>query len=258
MTPSVSPKAVLFDVGGVLLQFRPRKNGLEEFVPVLLEHLHSQGVSSLPSDRVELDLRSGVQAYHAWKFAQSRRANPRELPQAEFWGDFVAADWPAAARAYLKSHALELSADLERALSSISSMPGAGETVRAVRAAGIRTGVVSNTICSVWTRRTLESTGIADYLECQVYSDEAGFRKPSPMIFQPALLALDVRAEEVWYVGDKLDRDTQAARRAGIGKMILMPSEDSGESPPVFAAPDVVIRSLPELLAHLPGALQRS
>jgi FMN phosphatase YigB (HAD superfamily) len=57
-----------------------------------------------------------------------------------------------------------------------------------------------------------------------VVSEDVGWRKPSPEIFQVALKRLQVRAEEVVYVGDSPIEDVKGAKEAGL-RTIFVPSQ---------------------------------
>ncbi|WP_311734522.1 HAD family hydrolase [Actinoalloteichus hymeniacidonis] len=83
----------------------------------------------------------------------------------------------------------------------------------------------------------------------QVYSDEVGIRKPNPRIIELAATALGVTADRCWYVGDTLDRDVVAGRRAEVAAVVVTRSHHT-DAPPfgVAAEPDAVFDT-PEGLA---------
>jgi putative hydrolase of the HAD superfamily len=93
--------------------------------------------------------------------------------------------------------------------------PGAREALAALRAAKIPVGVVSNTLFSAraW-RHGLERHGLA--VDFVVSSADVGARKPDPRIFRAALDLLHVPAEDVWFVGDTLDKDVRGAAAVGM------------------------------------------
>ncbi len=82
---------------------------------------------------------------------------------------------------------------------------------------GIRSGVISN----------ISFTGKAltdrinrllpkNYFEMILASSEYVFRKPNPRIFQLALTKADLKAEDVWYVGDNYKCDVLGSKEAGM------------------------------------------
>ena len=55
-------------------------------------------------------------------------------------------------------------------------------------------------------------------------SEEAGWRKPSILIFQDALNRLQVGAHEAIYIGDSPIEDTKGAKQTGL-KTVFVPSQ---------------------------------
>lgn len=92
-------------------------------------------------------------------------------------------------------------------------------TLAALRAAGLRLAIVSNTPwgspAALW-REEVARLGLADLVDATVFCDEAGWRKPALPIFQLALARLGVGAGECLFVGDNLVWDVAGARAAGI------------------------------------------
>ncbi|WP_438455022.1 HAD family hydrolase, partial [Staphylococcus epidermidis] len=87
----------------------------------------------------------------------------------------------------------------------------------------------------------LAELGLAEAFGVQIYSDEAGIRKPHPQMLCRAAEALGADLAESWYVGDTLDRDVVAGRRAGVGAVILTRSQHTDEPPfPVESQPEAV------------------
>ncbi|MBB6729942.1 HAD family hydrolase [Cohnella zeiphila] len=76
-------------------------------------------------------------------------------------------------------------------------------------------GIVSNGIGEA-QRRRLKAGRIEDRFRSVVVSDEVGLRKPDAAIFERALAELEVKREEVLFVGDSLAFDYEGAIRAGI------------------------------------------
>ena len=103
-------------------------------------------------------------------------------------------------------------------------LPGALETLAALRAAGLRLALVSNTGFSPgWTMRELVAElDLARHFTAQVYSDEAGAWKPGPGIFDEAVFALGVPASETLFVGDTPEADVLGAQQFGLGMTALV------------------------------------
>ena len=99
--------------------------------------------------------------------------------------------------------------------------PTATAALRRVKAAGLVTGVISNSNGSV--QRILEDTGLARHLDFVIDSSRVGVEKPDPRIFQLALERARVPADAAVYVGDLYSIDVLWARRAGLDAVLLDP-----------------------------------
>jgi len=99
-----------------------------------------------------------------------------------------------------------------------SVLASAQALLDALRARGLKTGVVANS----WPdpARVLladaERFGLADRLDVLVLSEAAGARKPAPEIFLRACADLGVEAPAVMFVGDGLESDVQGAANVGM------------------------------------------
>lgn len=69
----------------------------------------------------------------------------------------------------------------------------------------------------------LARLGLADLFETITDSGRVGHQKPSPIIFQAALQALNVPAEESVYVGDVYSIDYTGARAIGMQAILIDP-----------------------------------
>lgn len=98
-------------------------------------------------------------------------------------------------------------------LQGLQLFPETLEVLDWCRAQGLRMGVISDTSPSL--PLTLEAAGIGDYFDCAVCSDLVGAMKPEPAIYQAALDALGVKAEESVYVDD-YDVEADGARAMGF------------------------------------------
>ena len=110
-----------------------------------------------------------------------------------------------------------------------------------------RMGIISDTGVTPGSiiRDHLEGHEVLHYFKSMVFSDEVGYCKPDPKVFEKALNELEVRPEEAVHVGDLLRTDVAGAKGVGM-KAVLV--DDSGEHPHGECSPDFVIKRLPELL----------
>lgn len=82
---------------------------------------------------------------------------------------------------------------------------------------GIRTGVISNiSFCGQAVIDRINEVIPTNHFEFIIATSEYMYRKPNKRIFDLALEKADLRAEEVWYVGDQYECDVVGARNAGI------------------------------------------
>lgn len=119
------------------------------------------------------------------------------------------------------------------------------ETLQRLRAAGVTLGLISN------GHRDLESFqshfDIEGLITVTVSSLEHGYMKPHPSIFQAALDAAGVPAEDAVMVGDSYPHDVAGAEHVGMRGVLL--ARDGRPVPPAVTA--TVIRSLRDLPAIL-------
>ena len=118
----------------------------------------------------------------------------------------------------MPEHALEAAAlaYLEAWAPHIEHAADAAETLEALRAAGIRIAMLSNTH---WPRdfheRFLARDGLAELIDARVYTSELAYMKPHPSAFAAALGAVGVRdPSRAVFVGDRPWDDIFGARRA--------------------------------------------
>jgi len=110
---------------------------------------------------------------------------------------------------------------------------------------GHRLGVVSNFDYTPTARGILEREGIVHLFDTVVVSDEVGWRKPQPVIFETALGRLGVNAGEALFVGDRADIDVTGAQ--GVGMDAAWINRDAAELPEGIQPPEFEIRDLGEL-----------
>lgn len=227
----IRPKALLLDFGGVLVDTVERPAWAAELALEVHALLAGAGFDGLTADDVETDIRAGARADSYWKDSTSRQFAPEEMTHRRFWAEFVATDWPEQARALVTIEATPLCRRMGELRRDRELRPGTERLLTACRERGVRAAVVSNALCGAVHRDYLAATGLDRLLAAQVYSDEAGVRKPNPEMIWIACRALGMDPADVWYVGDNYDRDVLCGARAGAGATVLMVSGSTGEVP---------------------------
>lgn len=79
----------------------------------------------------------------------------------------------------------------------------------------IKIGICTDLTAHIQHRK-LRKLEIEKYIDCIVTSEEAGFEKPNPIMFELCLKKLGVKPEETFYVGDCFEKDIIGASKAGI------------------------------------------
>ena len=119
-----------------------------------------------------------------------------------------------------------------------------------LRAAGIKVGVLSNTI---WPRAfhegIFERDGVLHLIDGDVYTSEIPWTKPSPKAFAAALDAVGAAdPARCVYVGDRLYDDIWGARNAGLRAIHIplstIPADQVGHTE---GEPDAVVHRLAEI-----------
>jgi putative hydrolase of the HAD superfamily len=102
---------------------------------------------------------------------------------------------------------------------------GAQEVLSIVKKRGFRTGLISNTgrTPGYALREILKELELAPSLDAMVFSDEHGFCKPRPSIFEQLRGLLDVDYNEMLFVGDNLFVDILGAKRCGMRAVHFVP-----------------------------------
>lgn len=87
-----------------------------------------------------------------------------------------------------------------------------------------KVGLISNFTYAPVIYKSLRKLGIDTLFNAVVVSEENGWRKPSPKIFQDALNRLGVQANEAVYIGDSPLEDIKGAKETGL-KTVFVESQ---------------------------------
>jgi putative hydrolase of the HAD superfamily len=94
------------------------------------------------------------------------------------------------------------------------AVPGALELLNKLKEK-VKIGIVTNNLLKEQLGK-IKIIGITSFIDEIVVSEEAGYIKPSPEIFQIALYKLGCKADECVMIGDSWETDIVGARNAGI------------------------------------------
>ncbi|MET3901044.1 putative hydrolase of the HAD superfamily [Devosia sp. UYZn731] len=215
-------KAVLFDLDETLLV---RKAAIRAFI----EDQYKRHVAILDS--------VGADRYVTRFLAvEDEGRNPKVLAYPQVAAELgltpaVAADLLADYQAIYPSYAV-LSA-------------GARETLVALRAKGLKIGIITNGNALVQNSK-IDATGLRPLLDIVLVSEAEGLRKPDPAIFELALQRLGITAAEAIFVGDNPAADVDGARNAGL---LAVWYHSTTDWPADLAPPAHTITSLSEVVA---------
>lgn len=125
--------------------------------------------------------------------------------------------------------------------------PDVERLFRALRARGLRIGVLSNTLWSRdYHRGIFERDGVLHLIDGDVYSSEIVHTKPHPEIFRAAAQSVGVSVDSCVYVGDRAFEDVHGGHLAGM-RTILIPHSDIPADQLVTLAPGL---DTPDAVAH--------
>jgi putative hydrolase of the HAD superfamily len=132
--------------------------------------------------------------------------------------------------------------------------PEVGPLFEALRAGGVKVGVLSNTIWPrAWHEGFFRRDGVDHLIDGDVYTSEVPWTKPSPHAFRAAMDAVGVTdPSRCVYVGDRLFDDVWGAQNAGMRAIhvphSVIPPTQIGHSE---GTPDAVVHRLAEIATVL-------
>jgi putative hydrolase of the HAD superfamily len=228
----VGLRAVSFDVTGTLLGL-PRLG--EIYAEAFRRHGHAVDEARMgevvPAVWQELSIRT--------KLGEDRFSSHPDGAKG-FWRELVAR---VAAHLELEPPTPFLAAELFERFAQADAwevFADAAAVLPALRAAGLRLGVVSNFDARL--PRLLAACGLAESFDAVVYSEEVGVEKPHPAIFEELLERLGHPAGDVLHVGDSRRDDVEGARAVGMEALWLTRGSRRGD-----------LRSLAELVERMTG-----
>ena len=236
-------QAVFFDMGGTIETFRStRELGLKATFDIQ-RRLHQAGINlkSSTEDLYEI-ISSGLKKYKDWSIETLE-----ELPSQRVWRDFVFSEY-----SFEMDQLANVSEDLmfmvETRFFDRRMRPEMPVVLEAIKQMGLKIGLISNVNSRGQVPANLKEYGIFDFFQPIVLSSEYGCRKPDPAIFHHAARLADVPTSQCMYVGDRIVRDIEGARRAGFGLAIQIRHDFEHGENDHGSTPDALIKDMTELL----------
>jgi putative hydrolase of the HAD superfamily len=238
-------RAVAFDVNGTLVRILT-EDGMDQIFRSAAHFLTYQGIGL---HRYE------VRDLYFQIMKEQQRASSQRYPEFDAVGiwrsiieghqtDFTRA-LPAGKLEQMPLFLAEMSRGISRRV--LSLYPYVREVLDALRER-YRLALVTDAQ-SAYTRGELHKVGLIDYFDPIIVSGDHGYRKPDRRLFQCALDAMGVAAENALYVGNDMYRDIFGAREVGM-KTVMFDS-DQGTKVHLDCVPDYTITDFRDLVKIL-------
>jgi putative hydrolase of the HAD superfamily len=201
----VSLRAVLFDLDDTLLEYSAH---------VAAHWAAACGVAAT-ADVDPVALAAAVEDRRAWFWSDEVRHRTHRTDMLDAWTRIAAAalvqiDRPDDALA------ARIAADFaSRRRAAMVLYPDARACLAAVRAAGLRLGLVTNGDARLQREKTARFD-LAACFDAIVVEGEFGCGKPDPRVYRHVLERLDVAPGAAMMIGDHLGWDVEGAQRVGI------------------------------------------
>jgi len=236
-------QAVIFDMGGTIETFGYTRDLRLEATAVIQQRLVHAGIDLHLSNEQLFDvISSGLERYKHWSLQSME-----ELPSQRVWSEYILSNRDVD-KEKIAEIAEELMLLIETRFYRRAMRPEMPEVLQALKQMGLKIGLISNVNSRGQVPTNLKEYGIIDYFHPIVLSSEYGRRKPDPSIFHHAARLINAPTSQCVYVGDRVVRDIDGARRAGFGLAIqIRHNFEHGENDKGYT-PDAVIDNMTELL----------
>ena len=208
-------KAVFFDFYHTLVTYEPPQEELEA------EALKELGVSVSPEV-----LRRPIVAADEFIYNEIARRQLSNRSQEEKMALYIKYQETVLREAGIKYDqklVLGLLGKMQQTKMNLALFDDVAPALTDLKSRGIILGIISNVEQDM--TETLTRLGLPSWLEIVVTSQDAGFNKPRPEIFQEALRQASVPPLEAIYIGDQYQVDVIGANGAGM-KGILIDRND--------------------------------
>jgi putative hydrolase of the HAD superfamily len=197
-------KAVLFDLGGTLIQTSEIPQIFKSILRIYgVEVDRDKILAAHEANQEELNVEEGLveQGYSFW-----RKYNLRLL-----------------SRLGINNNAEFLAAKIDELwwdYADLQFYTDAKETLTQLKSKQIKLGIVTNAVKKDYDQ-ILQKLGAELYFDVVVGIDSCNKAKPNKEIFLYALKRLQLRPAEALFVGDSVERDYEGAKRTGMKPLLI-------------------------------------
>jgi len=236
------PRAVVFDLGGTLVQWADWEGGAATKWGLAHDALAGYEGMSASRDDFVAAMRAAEKAHWERVDRDHWSGPPMSVVSDGFRRLGVAADGPALLAA-LDGYA--------RAVAGWCTVfADTRDTLATLRERGYRLGLLSNTWWAAeWHNADLAAHGLGVLLDELVYTSDLECSKPHPSVFREIASRLGIPPQSCVMIGDRQIDDVSGAR--AVGMRGVWRRNDSG-----FPTSDVVPDAIVETLAELPDLLR--
>jgi len=135
--------------------------------------------------------------------------------------------------------------------------PRTSDTLETLRGLGLKLGILSNTfVPAVCLDRHLTQLGLLEFFPIRIYSYQYQFRKPNLKIFNLAAERIGERAQDILYVGDRIEYDIRPALKVGMHVALIPAYTNTGKPVPSGTRTIEHLAELPLLVSRIQGELK--
>ncbi len=137
-------------------------------------------------------------------------------------------------------------------IENIRIYDGVFDFIKECRKKGVKLVLVTDLTADVQMKK-IAMLGLDNYIDAVVTSEEARLEKPLMPIFWLALKKIRIAAQDVWVIGDSIEKDIAGGNSIGA-TTILFDKEGSGNlSRDESNKPMFIVKSFPEIIDLLNG-----
>jgi HAD superfamily hydrolase (TIGR01509 family)/HAD superfamily hydrolase (TIGR01549 family) len=245
-------QSVFFDLGGTIETITSDDELRLAATAQLRQQLVDWGLDpGLTTEELYQVIKKGILRYRAWN-----RKSLVELESPKIWQEYIFAGLNLP-QDKLAAAAEELSFFIETQFYRRELRPEVPAVLEAIRAMGLKMGIISNVMSRGLVPCILQRYRISDSFDPVVLSSVYGRRKPDPAIFLYAARLAGIPPSACVHIGDKVSRDVLGARRAGY-RLVLQIEHLPVDGPDSHdAVPDFVLRNMNQLLDVLEDEMSR-